>query len=515
MDARALAEALDFYERAGFDTLPLLPNTRAAFLQDWQYLAPREMWQHAPKNANLGIRCEGRLHVAILDADNKTRAWTSANVSNFMSGLGISACPLVQTPNDGRHFYIAAEGKRAGAWCNLSPKVGAGEFRYGRGAMVAAPPSAIGASQYRLLAGDFTRLPRVAMGDLAPILATEPTPTETPTARETWKLALHPSRKAWRLLNGQDLEKYKSRSEHEQALLVSLANSGYDFDAVLSLFLQHPCGGKFRELYAKKPRNAIRWLEHSFENARQWAATREGHAQKLARAAMTWANSQPWRGRTGAVDRAVFTAHATIAYRAGRIVYAASCRDLAELAGIGFMTATRATHRLRALGLVDLVQEATFHLAQTFRLGRTDTLSKYSIVRECISTPTSAHDAFRLRRSRTRKMLGLGKTGAAVWEKLAAHSPLTAQDISAQTGRSLRAVNRALERMFQLQMVGMDLAEAGETWYALENVNLDDAARALGTLGRAARQRADHERQRADYQQKYNGSKARAGQSGT
>lgn len=508
MDAQALAEVLEFYERAGYDTLPLLPNTRAAFLKEWQSLAPRVMWKRAPENANIGIRCDGSLHVAIIDADDKTRAGTGANASNFLTGLGILDCPIVQTPNDGRHFYLSAEGKRAGEYCHLSPKVGAGEFRYGRGALVAAPPSAIGARCYNLIAGDFTRLPRVAMADLAPILGVEPTPSATPVARDLpGTQTLHPSRRAWRLLNGQDLEKYRSRSEHEQALLLSLTNSGYEFDAVLALFLQYPCAGKFRELYAKKARNAIGWLEHSFENARQWAGAHEGQGRKIARAAMDWANSQPWRGRTGAVDRAIFIAHAAIAYRAGRVVYAASCRDLAELAGVGFKTAIRATHRLRDLKHIELVQESTFHLAHTFRLGRTDTLSKYLNVRECVTTPTSAHDVFRF--------YGLGKTGAAVWETLTAHSPMTARDISAQTGRSLRVVNRALERMFQQQMVGMDLTGAGETWYALENVNLEDAARALGTLGRAADQRAEHERQRADYRHKYNTSKPRAESIGT
>lgn len=178
------------------------------------------------------------------------------------------------------------------------------------------------------------------------------------------------------------------------------------------------------------------------------------------------------------------------------------------------MTATRATHRLRALGYVVLVQESTFHLAHTFRLGRTDTLPKYLIVGECITTPSAAHDVFRF--------FGLGKTGAAVWAALSEYSPMTAQDLTAHTGRSLRAVNRTLERMFQLQLVGMDFADAGAVWYALETADLDQAARLIGTFGAGERQRADHTRQRAerarqraDYRHKYNGSKASAEAIGT
>lgn len=495
MNARRLAEHLKFYERAGLDTLPLLPDTRAPFLENWQDRAPREMWEHAPKNANIGIRCDGQKHVAILDADNKTRAETSAHIENFLRGLGISDCPIVQTPNDGRHFYFEQDGNHAGAYCHLARNIGAGEFRYGRGAMVAAPPSAIGGHEYKLIQGDFTHLPRVRVADLAPILAKQVLPAPTPgdscehfASSRAAKISLQPSRKAWRLLHGQDLEKYPSRSEHEQALLLSLVNSGYDFDAILALFLQYPCAGKFREMRAQKPRNAIRYLEHSFENARQWAAAHESQGRKLARAAMAWADSQAWRGRTGAIDRAVFLAHCEIAHRAARIVYAASARDLAELAGVGFMTATRATHRLRKCGLIVLEQEATFNLAHTFRLVHTDTLSKYFIVRECITTDSAAHDVFRYS--------GLGKTAAAVWDILKADT-LTAREIIEKTGRGRLAVNRALERMFQLQMIGMDLTEHGATWYALDSVNLDEIARHIGTYGKGARQKAEHKQQRA------------------
>ncbi len=492
--AHLMNDARRAYAQAGYDTLPL--RGKNAFLRDWQHRDPREMWLHAPADANIGIRCGGARQLAVIDADDKNEPRTSERVANFLAGLGLheNDYPQVATPSGGHHFYLAlsqtADPESDRAYCQLSHGVGAGEFRFGCGAYVAAPPSQLGEQTYSLASGDFNRLPRVAWHDLRPILAREAAGIAREHENSTTRVAAAPtpSRRARAMLRGEGLERYHSRSEFEQAIIASLVNSGFEFDEILSLFIAHPCGGKFKELYEKNPRNATRWLRHSFANARKWTAAHESPARQLARAATAWANSRAWTGRTGEVDKQVYLAHCEIAYRAGRAVYAASARDLAEIAGVGFMTATRATHRLRKKGLIALEQEATFNLAHTFRLVRTDTLSNPLIVRECISTNTASHDVFR--------QTGLGKTSSAVWNALQAES-LTAREIIAKTGRGRLAVNRALERMFQLQMVGMDLTERGETWYALKNVDLDEIARQLGTWGAGARQRAEHARQRA------------------
>lgn len=490
MNARRLQDALEQYARAGYDTLPL--RGKDAFLRDWQHRAPREMWQHAPKSANIGIRCGGQLHLAVVDADNKKDSQTSGRVARFFAGLGLheNDYPNVSTPNAGRHFYIALAETRAGAYCNLSPNIGAGEFRFGSGAYVAAPPSQVGERTYTLEAGDFEKLPRVALSDVRPILGRDIETFDAATTNNTYRIAATPtpSRRALALLRGEGIEKYKSRSEHEQALLASLANSGFEFDAILSLFLSNPCAGKFAELYAKNAKNAVRWLRHSFENAQRWTNAHEGHARQIARAALQWANAHAWTGRTGAVDKQIYIAHATLCARSGRVIYAASARDLAELAGTRAITASKATHRLRALGLIVLEKESTFNLAHTFRLVELGTLSNYFNVRECTNVDNATHDAFR--------HTGLGKTAAAVWDTLNVET-LTAKEIIAKTGRGRLAVNRALERMFQLQMLGMELTERGETWRALEHMNLDEIARHIGTFGTGARQRLEHERQRA------------------
>ena len=112
---------------------------------------------------------------------------------------------------------------------------------------------------------------------------------------------------------------YISRSEAEQALVTSLINAGHDFDSVLALLLSHPCAGKFTEIHATSPKQAIGWLKRPFDTAHQWAATHESPARQSAAAALAWAMSSPWPGNTGTTGRAVFIAHATIAHKAGRL----------------------------------------------------------------------------------------------------------------------------------------------------------------------------------------------------
>ncbi len=496
MFTQAISDARTTYDALGYDTLPLLPNTKDAFLKNWQNRKSSELWQHAPEHANIGIRCGGKLHVAGLDADNKTAPRTSEHLVNFFTGLGLNEndYPNVATPNEGQHFYFAFADQLAGDYCHLSPAVGAGEFRYGSGAYLAAPPSQLGERKYHLDSGDFAKLPQIALEDLRPILAREIL-SSSPNAPNVLAELLNPpsknrtpSRKAFALLRGNGMDEYHSRSEAEQAIITSLVNSGFDYDEILTLFFLHPCAGKFSELNAKNRKNARRWLRHSYENAVKWTTNNEGKARQLARAAMQWADAHIWTGRTGEVDKQVFIAHAKLCYRAGRMIYAAGVRELAELTGVGVMTAARATHRLCTVGLIVLEQEATFNLAATYRIVRTDTLSNYSYVGECISKNNVAHDLFR--------RAGLGKVAFAVWNVLQTEN-LTAKEIIAKTGRGGSAVNRALERMFRLQMLGVDLSERGNVWRALENVDLDAIARELGTLGMGARQRKEHERQRA------------------
>jgi hypothetical protein len=487
------------YDALGYDTIPLSPNTKDPIGARWQMRPSAELWQHAPSDANIGIRAGGVMRVAVLDADNKHDAQTSQNATRYLAGMGIDAgdCPIVATVNGGAHFYLRLVGESfAGNARHLAHELGAGEFRYGNGAQCAAPPSEIDGRVYRLTAGDWRQLPPIEARDILPILANQDTTATATLATPTI------SRKAWALLQGKG--SYASRSEAEQAIIASLVNTGHDFDSVLSLFIRFPCAGKFSETYAKHPKRAMQWLKHSFDEARQWTSTRTFNGKRIAEQAIVWAESRAWPGRTGTIDKVVFIAHATLANRAGRIEYAAACRDLAELASVSHETATRATHRLIDAGLLALEKTATVTLANTYRLklptAQSLTLTNYSIVSKCQTLRQTQHDAFRAR--------GLGKSAGEVWGALqqgGAYVPLrgcTIAELAGRTGRHEDTVTRALERMAHIvdgatdEVVSM-VERDGSKWRACNEVDLDAIARMVGTHGASERQRKQHAEERA------------------
>jgi hypothetical protein len=117
-------------------------------------------------------------------------------------------------------------------------------------------------------------------------------------------------------------------------------------------------------------------------------------ARQTAAAMLEQAESISWPGRTGAVDQAIFIAHCHIAYRAGRSVWAAACRDLGELAGVTHSTAAAATRRLIDTNLLALNTPFIADSAALYQFGgQSLTLPNYFYVRKCQGL--SNHDAFR------------------------------------------------------------------------------------------------------------------------
>lgn len=484
----SISDAQLFYEKWGFDTVPLRDGEKTPISRNWQKRDPDDMWARVPLDVNIGIRCGGRIGVAVLDCDEKTTPGTFENAKNWLGGLGFGPgrYPVVSTASGvGRHIYLRTNEHLDGNYRLLARDFGAGEFRYGPGSMVVAPPSDIGQTPYQLISGDFRDLPLIEMVEVANILK---------SGSGVVRRQQHISRYAWELLRGKGLEKYKSRSEAEYAILVLLINSGHNFESALSLFLENPCAGKFRELNNKNPSDAIRWLALSFNEAKEWATTHESLTRQEIRALMDTAQSRAWPGRTGSYDRAVYLAHLEIAFEASRDTYAASSRGLAEIAGITYMTASKASKRLIKQGLISLENPGTRELAAVYSLNKnalTYTLPSIPCVGKCKSK--RAHDAFRRQ--------GLGKAASEVWETLLRKGPMAAKQLAQYTGRHVGTIRRALKKMSSLvdQYTGeyFMLVQKGDKglWMAL-NVDLDQAARLLGTAGAGERQRQEHAMQR-------------------
>lgn len=514
MFTQEIAEARKLYDALGYETVPLEPNTKKPIPSKWQKRTPREMWKNAPENANIGLRCGGFLRFGVLDGDDKNAVGTSDRITRYLDGLGLheGAYPLIATPSNSRHFYLALAESVVGNYCHLSPEIGAGEFRYGIGAQVAASPSIVGGISYRLIAGDFARLPTIRLADIRPILVlTENSDQEPPSQIASppaiAKLAPRSvSRAAWALIKGKGIERYPSRSEAEQAILTSLINTGHDFESILAFYLKFPCAGKFHEMHSVDPNQAIAWLKRSYQKAHRWSHTHESQGRRIARGALAWARQHEWSGRTARYDRVVFLAHAKIAFASGRIIYAASCRDLSLEAGVNHMTAARSTNRLRELQFVALEQEYTVTLAAKYRIGELNTLPHREEVRECIKFPDSGHDVFRYQ--------GLGKTAAQVWDHLLTRAhPLTDAEIADETKRSIEGVKAALTAMHHCGMVSpADMRNGKVAWEPNPDIDLDEVAINLGVSGIGEQKHELYTSQRKAYHSLYPNPPVKLGQ---
>jgi hypothetical protein len=478
------------YDELGFDTLPVIGGGKQPYASAWQKRLPYRLWQNAPQDANIGIRGGGLADVAFIDCDE----WKAfEHVTNYLAGLGHrgDSYPVVQTASgEGRHIYITLGGMLSGDWCELSKEIGKGEFRYGAGAMVVAPPSVISdGNKYQLISGDFSFRPIVEVKDILPILGNH-------EIKDKSKPSI--PRRAAAMLKGKADKAYSTRSHFDESLIASLINSGHTFESVLELFENNETSGKYHELKKiKGNKAALHYLSKSYTEAQKWTQSHESKARRIAKSAITWAESTPWRGRTGAVDQLIYLAHATISHKAGRLIYAASCRDLAELAGIGKTTATRATWRLCKSGLLVPDKKAVADSANLFKLGNLDIVGHSPIsptVRKC---PTmSNHDVFRHN--------GLGKSAGQVWQVLQEHTA-NFDELTEITGRHSKTIERALVRMSKLadpltgEYLPMVASDDGETYYPLP-VDLDRIAHAIGTAGKGERQRKEHARERRLHQ---------------
>lgn len=480
------------YLELGFDPIPLEPGGKATHLSGWQRRDVRRLWKDIPEGANIGLRGGGCIGAAFIDCDDKAKPGTYDRAESWLAGLGYCPedYPVIQTASGiGRHVYVRFAGGLSDDYCTLAPEFGAGEFRYGPGAYVVAPPSQVDGAFYKLLAGDLRQLPPLALEDMRGIIKVPDAPG---AARK-----LRIPRSCLALLQGDNgsIGRYDTASEAEQAILTGLINAGYEFSAIESLFQRYPAPGKYQEIRAKNPREAARYLRRSYDNALEWASTHESKARRTAGGLQSWAASAPWPGRAGLSERAVFLAHTSIAHQAGAPRWAASTREQAERAGVTAPTAGAATSRLCARGLLSLVLPPTAEYAGVYEFGAEVTNLYTTLppsVRKCKSL--SNHDAFRWK--------GLGKSCAEVYAALGAVEVATVAELAERTGRSQRTIKRVLDVMSRLvdAVTGEYLAlverAEGNNWRAVEGVDLEHVARVVRTAGAGERQRQRHAAER-------------------
>src|SRR5512140_3674437 len=102
------------------------------------------------------------------------------------------------------------------------------------------------------------------------------------------------------LVQGSDGEKYRSRSEAEGALILSLINSGFDFHGIKRIFDNFPCFGHYSAMRKDKDR----WLYMEYQTMLSYSQ-KESPARRAIRKIIEEAEKQPWKKES---DKRVFIA---------------------------------------------------------------------------------------------------------------------------------------------------------------------------------------------------------------
>lgn len=439
----------------------------------------------------------------VIDAESP-RAWSS--VVDVLRGAGLigddrSGAWLVQRPDNGSEHDGGGH-----AWLRSPLPVASMrladdlEIRGERSYVLAPPSLHPGGGAYAFVhrPAELARL--VALDDLRALGELRLRPADISSKRIP--------RGAWRILQGDAdvVRRYVSRSECEAACCASLIRAGFTFGETLSLFMRHPAAGKFAELHTASGKRAVRWLAVVWGAASEYVATHNNDAGRLAQRLRAWAECRAWPGRGGSSMRAVYLAHLEIVSACGCEPHDASCRRLAELAGVTWPTVRAANDRLVSAGLIERVRGATATLGASWRLcepavcaskvvsSLTTSLhiGSYDVIRDetTSAATTASHDVWR--------WSALGLSGCEIMRCLSSRDVATVREIAQLTGRSRATVYR---RLRDLLRCGMAEPVGRSLWRGCDvsGDRLDDIAREFGVYGAGLRQRLEHIAERDDH----------------
>jgi hypothetical protein len=313
-------------------------------------------------------------------------------------------------------------------------------------------------------------------------------------------------------------KRYRSRSEIDAALVLSLYRASFTFDQVKSWFpfCKHP--SQYLDYLNTHRKQADNYLRVLFYKAEHLADKPEWtQARTLALSCNQWAVSTSWPGRTGETDRAIYLTHTLRCYESGSLEYHLSSRKQSEQAAYGYQTASNANHRLIRKGLIHARTRAKGDCAQKWALrpvGKDvavsyEDTSKVTEHDEVSSLETLAGHA---RYCGVWEWHGLGKAAFAVWHALL-EEPLTQKEVAARTGRAKGTVSKALARMSDAEIVGLSLVRRnGDRWFANSDYDFPRLGEKLRTASIGTLRHARHERERLAQREKFELAKALQGQ---
>ncbi len=520
----------------GYDVIPILPGTKRPAVDAWPTVPPAEQWRGAPENSNLALRHGGDMRLASMEAE-RDRPEAIPALRRFLAGLGYDwqSYPANRTAHGGERYFFSLHDAPDGHNRKMADDLGGGELRFGPGAQALIPPSSlVDGGRYEMAGGAWHgELPKLVWADFSPLLK-DARRREAPA--EVVAGPLSPLAQALadgenllpedvrRRLHGRGGSDYPSIDDFKT--VYRLAALGIDADTTLALMLAHQGYGHFSDLAAKNSADAVTWLHDAYAKASAYAAQHGGDvSQRLARL-IEQAEAQPWKGRTGTIDKAVFLAHLRIAADANTPVWAGASRRLADMVNVSQMTATRANARLIEAGKLALHTPATAQLAAEYALPVAEKVRSVSLlygsteISETLRTlpaernePSSVGVRVRgdsgVNLAGVRAIIGhdlfcwhgMGKAAGFVYAALL-DEPGTVAELAERSGRAVSTVRRVLSKLAAIRddATGEQCALVEEskpgTWEIADDADMDKAARLLGVAGKGDKRKVKHEQER-------------------
>jgi len=291
---------------------------------------------------------------------------------------------------------------------------------------------------------------------------------------------------------------YPSRSEADQALINYCVNNGWTAENIIYLFEVHATKEtKFKE----KGNHGYSYLKTCYSNAVEYLTNNRTAIDRQIDALTLWTeNKENWTGRTALTDQAVFQAFLQIARRTGKVsdIYA-SIREIAEAAGIGKNTASKALERIPFLELlrkdIDCFKPAVWSIKTPKHMIRNATKRDIPSHSPCIKGLELNHDLFRIK--------ALGKNGRLILTGLDFKEWRSISELVVLTNINRRTIERKISKMEYAGLIEIKGQLYNRLFRRIENADLNKAAEILGTAGTLKRQRAKHKIERGAYKKAF------------
>ncbi len=416
------------YEALGLRTIPFVGKVPLAH-RSWTGQDPRTQRDAiAPDmGCNIGILLGNG--VAVVDTDDDE---TSESVDCGLRSMGLS--PLTAKTPRGSHFYLRlADTPVTYNSSRLPAEVGKGEFR-ARNCYVVAPPSQVNGIPYWWMNGSPEALidqPVVQWRDLSWFVPEDSTLTAV-DAVPIRLLHRNMSEKVSALLKdlarlpkGESVERYRSRSDAEAAVIANLILAGWPYGEILSTFDKWRPGkywgsvGKDRQAYFD--RTYYRALSAIAAHPTRVAVARCWHA----------VNANPlWSGANGYTKRDTLLALLALCWQFGNWEIFAPQRALAEYAATSQVCISKTLRALCSDGLVDrLNSERDLGDADHLRVNTLGFVSSEVMI--CDNPPRTEEWDFNELWSAS----ALGRSAGTIYGLLS-ETPVSVTWLSRQTGKA-------------------------------------------------------------------------------